>query len=72
MISGYFDDTRTNDTIWVVGGYVGYPNQWEVFEDLWNAALTRHDVPYVHMREMGKPMAHSANGIRQRIIKKRF
>jgi hypothetical protein len=55
MISGYFDDTRTEDTIWVVGGYVGYPNQWELFESLWNAALVRHGVPYFHMREMGKP-----------------
>src|SRR5260370_41893296 len=55
LISGYFDDSRKDGEILVLAGYVGYVNQWEHFERLWNVALTTHGVPYFHMREMADP-----------------
>jgi hypothetical protein len=55
MISGNFDDSQATGDLWVVAGYLGYANQWDYFEELWGAALRKHDVPYFHMREMSKP-----------------
>lgn len=55
IVSGYFDDSRTDGTLWVLGGFAGYINQWEHFEELWRAALDTHGVPYFHMREMADP-----------------
>ena len=55
VIKSYFDDSRPNDRIWAIGGYAGHDLQWEEFETRWPAMLDKHDVPYFHMREMGKP-----------------
>ncbi|MBC9876376.1 DUF3800 domain-containing protein [Bradyrhizobium sp. INPA01-394B] len=52
LISANFDDSRSGDDVWVVAGYAGYANQWDYFEELWDVALKKHDVPYFHMREM--------------------
>jgi hypothetical protein len=55
LVSGYFDDSQSTGDVWVVGGYVGYLNQWDHFEQLWGSALDKHEVPYFHMREMADP-----------------
>jgi hypothetical protein len=55
VINGYFDDSQSPGDLWVVAGFVGYVNQWEHLESLWNAALAAHGVPYFHMREMADP-----------------
>jgi hypothetical protein len=55
LVSSYFDDSETTGHIWVVGGYAGYTNQWDLFERFWDAALKTHGVPYFHMREMADP-----------------
>jgi hypothetical protein len=60
LITGNFDDSQSVGDVWTVGGYVGYANQWDYFESLWNEALHRHGVPYFHMKEMsivGGPFA---------------
>lgn len=55
LISGNFDDSQAPGDLWTVGGYVGYANQWDYFERLWEEALKRHEVPYFHKREMADP-----------------
>lgn len=55
LVSGYFDDSLASGDVWVVAGYAGTINQWELLERLWNEALVRHGVPYFHMREMADP-----------------
>jgi len=54
-MKGYADDSRPGDKIWVVAAYVGADHKWEAFEEKWNALLVEHDVPYLHMTELGKP-----------------
>ena len=55
---GYFDDSRTDGQICTVAGFVGTFEQWEQFEAAWQAFLARHDVPWLHMKEMGKANGH--------------
>lgn len=55
LITGNFDDSLSDGDVWTVSGYVGYANQWSFFEELWTAALTKHGVPYFHMKEMNDP-----------------
>ncbi len=51
----YADDSKPNDRVWVLAGYMGHDYQWEDFERAWQEMLDRHDVPYFHMKEMAKP-----------------
>ena len=53
-IRGWLDDSR-RDAIWCVGGYIGGEFQWEHLEEHWPKALQTANVPYFHMKEMGKP-----------------
>jgi hypothetical protein len=55
VLSANFDDSRASSDLWVIAGWAGYSNQWDLFEQSWTAALTRHGVPYFHMREMADP-----------------
>jgi hypothetical protein len=56
VIKGYFDDSRsTAEGLWVVAGFVGFVDQWEEFEQDWRLLLDTHGIPYLHMKEMGKP-----------------
>lgn len=55
LITANFDDSEAVGDVWTIAGYVGYANQWDYFDDLWRAALDRHDVPYSHMKEMNDP-----------------
>jgi hypothetical protein len=55
VVKGYADDSRPNNRIWAVGGYVGNELQWQFFEYQWQIILAQHDVPYFHMREMADP-----------------
>jgi hypothetical protein len=55
LITGNFDDSQTVGDVWTVAGYVGYSNQWDLFERLWTKALAAHGVPYFHMKEMADP-----------------
>lgn len=55
LLGAYFDDSQSSGDVWTVAGYVGYKNQWDHFEGLWQAILERHGVPYFHMREMADP-----------------
>lgn len=52
VISAYFDDSHTDQRLWVVAGLAGYANQWEMFERLWRGVLATHGVPHFHMKEM--------------------
>ncbi len=54
LIRGWLDDSRRGP-IWSVGGYIGGDHRWEYFDTLWPMALANHEVPYFHMKEMGKP-----------------
>src|ERR1700747_1622376 len=53
IISGYFDDSRKEDYVLVLAGLIGDADQWEHFENKWSYLLSRHNVPYLHMKEMG-------------------
>jgi hypothetical protein len=55
VFKGYFDDSQTTGETWALAGYVGADHRWEAFEAGWQAALDKHEVPYFHMKEMGKP-----------------
>ncbi len=55
IIKGYADDSRPNDRVWAVGGFLGNDLQWEYFEGAWPKVMARHGVPYFHMREMADP-----------------
>lgn len=54
-LTGYFDDSRTDGLVLTLAGYVGEEWQWSSFEERWQAALDRHDVPYFHMKEFCDP-----------------
>lgn len=56
MLKCYMDDSQEKDNVvWCVGGYVSNDAGWEQYDRLWPEMLARHDVPYLHMKEMGKP-----------------
>jgi Protein of unknown function (DUF3800) len=55
IISGYFDDSSKDDYVMVLAGLIGDANQWEHFENKWADLLSRHKVPYLHMKEMMSP-----------------
>jgi hypothetical protein len=54
IMKGYMDDSRKNDRLWIVGGYLGGHHHWVEFENRWSIMLAVHGVPYFHMKEMGK------------------
>jgi hypothetical protein len=51
----YFDDSGEEEDAQhracAVAGYVGDNDAWDKAQALWNAALTKHGVPYLHMKE---------------------
>ena len=56
---GYFDDSRYSSlnvggetTITSVAGYVSTAGGWKQFERTWRIFLERHDIEYLHMREL--------------------
>jgi hypothetical protein len=53
VLKGYGDDSRSQK-IWTIGGYLAPDGYWANFERLWKGLLIKHDVPYFHMKEMGK------------------
>jgi hypothetical protein len=53
-LKGYADDSRPG-SIWVVAGYLGADHKWEAFDERWPKLLDKHQVPYFHMKEIGKP-----------------
>jgi hypothetical protein len=55
MLKGYADDSRPNNRIWAIAGYVGNDLKWEAFEERWAKLLKVHGVPYFHMKELGQP-----------------
>jgi len=55
MMSGYFDDSRTEGEVLAIAGFVGIERKWKRFDKLWPAFLARHGVPYAHMKEMNSP-----------------
>jgi hypothetical protein len=56
VIKGYVDDSRSGDEhLWALGGFVGFVDQWEEFEQNWRLLLDTHEIPYLHMREFGNP-----------------
>lgn len=55
ILKGYADDSRPGDRIWAVGGYIGNDLKWECFDDKWPKLLAKHGVPYLHMKEFGRP-----------------
>jgi hypothetical protein len=55
IFKGYADDSRPNERVWAIGGYVANEFQWEDFQRNWPSMLAHHGVPYLHMREMAKP-----------------
>jgi hypothetical protein len=52
VMTGYFDDSRTDGEVLTVAGFVGDERQWDQFERTWSPLLERHGVPYFHMREI--------------------
>jgi hypothetical protein len=55
ILKGYADDSKPGDRIWAVAGYLGNDLKWECFEEKWPKLLAKHDVPYLHMKEIGRP-----------------
>jgi hypothetical protein len=55
LAKGWFDDSQSTGEVWVLGGYMGSPIHWEVFDTYWPMALANSEVPYFHMREMADP-----------------
>jgi hypothetical protein len=55
VISGYFDDSRKENYVLTLAGLVGDEDQWQHFENRWADLLKKHDVPYLHMKEMMRP-----------------
>jgi len=53
MLTCYFDEAGGDDQKWmIVAGYVSSVTQWETFESDWRIALSKYDVPYLHMKEL--------------------
>jgi hypothetical protein len=55
VISGYFDDSRMDSYVLTLAGIIGDADQWSNFEHKWAILLRKHDVPYLHMKEMMRP-----------------
>ena len=55
VMTGYFDDSRTDGRVLTVAGLVCRVEQWEQFELSWADLLERHKVSYLHMKEMMEP-----------------
>jgi hypothetical protein len=60
VIKGFFDDSHSDkqawtNGIWTVAGYVGNDDQWQRYRSMWPIALSNHDVPYFHKKEMNDP-----------------
>ena len=55
----YFDESGNEELpgYFGVAGFVGFDNQWSVFDRLWKNALESTGAPYLHMREF----AHSVD-----------
>lgn len=53
MLIAYFDDSgHSRQTDFVsIAACVGRHDQWNTFDQQWNAAWARHNAPYPHMRE---------------------
>jgi hypothetical protein len=58
VLKGYFDDSGDDSNpalihnAFVLAGYVADVGSWKTFETLWRAVLDKHQVPYLHMREL--------------------
>ncbi|WP_315807376.1 MULTISPECIES: DUF3800 domain-containing protein [unclassified Bradyrhizobium] len=59
VLTGYFDDSKTDGRVLTLAGYVGGERHWQMFEDQWAAVLDRFEVPYFHMKEFGQPKEKS-------------
>ena len=53
MLIAYFDESgHSRQTDFVsMAACVGRYDQWKTFDQQWNAALAKHNAPYLHMRE---------------------
>jgi len=53
VLTTYFDasGTRHDSDIVTLAGFVSDDEQWDKFEEEWNAVLNLFSVPYLHMRE---------------------
>jgi hypothetical protein len=53
----YFDDSgqesATSNPIVVMAGYLAVDPVWDQFSKLWAHLLIKHDLPHIHMKEMG-------------------
>ncbi len=56
IFKAYFDDSRDEEypkeVASSLGGYVGTIRDWNYFQNEWKVALSNHDVPYLHMKEL--------------------
>lgn len=52
MLQAYFDAGLQPKThVYYVAGYVGFPEDWKVFDRKWRALLRRNSLPYFHMTD---------------------
>lgn len=58
VLKGYFDDSKSDDQVLTVAGFIGDESRWEEFERLWPRILALYGVDYFHMKEMGSPTGH--------------
>lgn len=53
MVTGYFDEAGGRDQgFMVVAGWAATVEQWERFQIDWRLVLAKHNVPYLHMKEL--------------------
>jgi hypothetical protein len=51
LLSGYFDESETQNSVSGMAGLVGTLEQWAVFEGAWAKALAADGREYLHMKE---------------------
>jgi hypothetical protein len=54
MAHAFFDESgKFGDSDFVcIAGYISHDGGWNNFCDRWGPLLIRHQIPYVHMKEM--------------------
>jgi hypothetical protein len=68
VLTGYFDDSRTDGLIFTLAGYVGGERHWEVFQEQWHRALDLHEAPYAPAHYCQLTLGTSVADNRHRIV----
>jgi hypothetical protein len=52
MLRAYFDaGLQPKTRVYYIAGYVGFPDDWKIFDRKWRALLRQNDLPHFHMTD---------------------